>query len=767
MKYIILFTILVSNNLYSQTQESIYERTNLAKSYIEAGLDQDAIEVYKSILAIQSEILGEHNIELVKVLFSLSDIYFNLNIPDSSKIYLNKALDIQYYNFLINQKKYIPTYERLKSVYSAAEDSNKVIQIDSLIFTLNDLDSSFLYFKKDSLITYPDIVSLRPNVIDSTSLVSDYSLNDKAVELINNGISLLNTGLYSESISYFDQAVKLNSNIVDLDYLISIEYGDSTQINYLIDALSETQYFDSTITTQSLFSAILFDKVLKPKLDIIELINNYIILYPNDIKGYLYNADIYFQMENYLDAMFYYYRVLRINPNYIKANLMLAKCLIKMNDYQGSIKLLSLVYDLDENNFDSKFHLGYSFYKLENYDQAIKEFTHALLLNANDANTYYYLGNSYSLINKKKQALESFNRAIRLDPYNGDAHFELGKIYEIVLKKKLALDHYKLADKYINSHDLNYTYGLLLYNEQLYRKAIISLRQFIIYEPENVEVLEILGDIFIKESRYPEAIDTYNRLIDKSPDISLYYINIAEAYYELGNYSMAKAHYQKALTLNEEDADILLRLGSICNLLYEYKNAQEYLNESISCGHTSKDLLFELGIAYGGQKKYLPALIALKEALNYSLDDPILHYQLGVIYREMFIFDLAILEYKIYLNTYRNDPIAYRFIGDSYMNLKNYQDAIINFRKASELYNDEDINTLYSLGKCYFYIEDFKESVRYYKSIIRIEHDFAEAHGELVKAYYALKKFKEAKKECNILFMLDRTLFNTIDYCYN
>ena len=79
MKYIILFTIFLFNNLYSQTQESIYDRINLAESYVEAGLEQDAIEVYKNVLAIQSDILGKQHIELVKVLFSLSDIYFNLN----------------------------------------------------------------------------------------------------------------------------------------------------------------------------------------------------------------------------------------------------------------------------------------------------------------------------------------------------------------------------------------------------------------------------------------------------------------------------------------------------------------------------------------------------------------------------------------------------------------------------------------------------------------------------------------------------------------
>ena len=767
MKYIILLTIFSLNNTFGQEKESIYEKINLAESYLDAGFADDAIDVYKNIFVLQKNILGENNIELVNTLHTLSDIYLEINAIDSAKVYLKKALDIQYYNFLHKQKKYTTTYEKLKNIFLYDNDSTKVSQIDSMLNILNDLDNQFQYIKSDSLLVFPEIISLRPAFIDSTNLVSEYSLNDRAIEMIDYGLSLINAGLFSESIKVFDNAIKLKANIIDLDYLQKIEFGDSLNIKNLINTYNEAESIDSTINTQHLFNAILYDKIGKNKKEIIASLLKHITLFNDDIKGYEYLGKLYFENGQYLDAIHYYHRILLINPKYISANMKLAKCLIYFEDYKMAIEKLSLIIELDENNFEAKYYLGYCLFHLNNYNEAIKEFTHALLLNSNDALTYYYLGKSYILINKKKQALEAFIMSSDLNPFDGNTHFELGKIYESILKTNLAIEKYKLADKYIDNHELNYIYGTLLYNEQLYREAIRPLREYIIFEENNTEVLEMLGDIFIKENRYPESIDTYNRLVEQYPDNENFYENIAYSYNQLNNYNMAKKYYEKVLLFDEENANILFQLGSISNLLYQYKEAEEYLTESISCSYASKDLLFELGLSYGGQKKYLQASMALKEAINFSLDDPILHYQLGAIYQEMFIFDLAIQEYRIYLETYRNDPIAYRLIGDSYVNLNNYQDAIINYRKAAELYNYEDLLSLYKLGESYFNIEDYNNAAKYFKSALKINYDHAQTHAYLASTYTILKKYREAKKECDILYMLDRESYNNIDYCIN
>ena len=110
MIYILLIALNLNAILFSESQESIHEKINLANSYVEAGLEEDAIIIYKNIFSIQKEVLGEYNPELIKTLFSLSDLYLMKNNKDSSEIYLKRALDIQYYNFLVKQKDYIKTY---------------------------------------------------------------------------------------------------------------------------------------------------------------------------------------------------------------------------------------------------------------------------------------------------------------------------------------------------------------------------------------------------------------------------------------------------------------------------------------------------------------------------------------------------------------------------------------------------------------------------------------------------------------------------------
>ena len=40
-----------------------------------------------------------------------------------------------------------------------------------------------------------------------------------------------------------------------------------------------------------------------------------------------------------------------------------------------------------------------------------------------------------------------------------------------------------------------------------------------------------------------------------------------------------------------------------------------------------------------------------------------------------------------------------------------------------------------------------------------------QSRTELVDLYIALNKSREAKKECEIIYMLDREIYNSIEYC--
>ena len=106
-------------------------------------------------------------------------------------------------------------------------------------------------------------------------------------------------------------------------------------------------------------------------------------------------------------------------------------------------------------------------------------------------------------------------------------------------------------------------------------------------------------------------------------------------------------------------------------------------------------------------------------------------------------------------------------LADCYSNTNQFEQSIIYYRKALELYNYQDIKTTYSLGLSYFEISDNINAAKYFKSILKINYDFSKAHHMLVKTYLNLGRFREAKKECDILFMLDTSLYNSLDYCKN
>ena len=86
----------------------------------------------------------------------------------------------------------------------------------------------------------------------------------------------------------------------------------------------------------------------------------------------------------------------------------------------------------------------------------------------------------------------------------------------------------------------------------------------------------------------------------------------------------------------------------------------------------------------------------------------------------MEIYDLAIIEFQQYIDKIEDDPISYRLLGDCYANLKQFEQSIINYRKALELYDYEDVKTIYSLGLSYFEISDNINAAKYFKSILKL-----------------------------------------------
>ena len=132
----------------------------------------------------------------------------------------------------------------------------------------------------------------------------------------------------------------------------------------------------------------------------------------------------------------------------------------------------------------------------------------------------------------------------------------------------------------------------------------------------------------------------------------------------------------------------------------------------------------------------------------------------------MFKYILIQLIYISFLFTFDIDEWIYlKKVGSIHSIIED--EELVHFITSNGIYSYDDINILYHLGFCYLKINDYTNAAKYFKSIIRINPDHPETHNNLISIYAKLNKLKEARKECDILFMLDRELYYLNSFCIN
>ena len=755
-----LFLILILSIASSENITSIHDKKIIANSYYESELYDDAIIIYEEILENQKTIFGATSQNTLSTLKKLYELQLLNNNTDQGLYYLQEFINIQSSFIIKQQNLYLEPLSSLKTIYTNKKNPDFVFKIDSLI---NILSNNLDIFIHDTLKT--ELPYLIINTTDNSE--TEYSIDDSALEYIELGLTYLKNGLFTESKIHLVNALKLETNILDVKYFDNLDFG--IEQDELMNILKEDLVIDS-LNTENYFYLGLFNYKNKAYKEAIKYFKEYNYYHNNDINGLLFLGRINELQDDWLDAIFCYHRALQIEVNNFNANLSLAMALMNVSSYNEAINILKYIIKENNDNFNLVYSLGISYYQTQDYNNAIKYLTQSLLLKPNNDQVYYYLGLAYNNINAYKKALDAMKKTISINSSFGLAHYELAKIYQIILNDELAIKHFELAKKEISNDDLNYQLGLLYFKNEMYFKAMQPLKEYIIKNLEDVTTLEILGTTFMNIDRYPEAIDIYLRLIESNnsensneEQYKIYLQNIAEAYYQLNDFDNAIKYFIQLLEINNQNYNTLVSIGSILNKQNNFIESERYLTAALNSSYPNKSLLIQLGISYGGQEKFLQSLISFKEALKLSLEDPIIHYQLGIIYKELDIYDLAIKEFLYYLETNKKDDITLLLIGECYMKLKDFNNAIIYLNKSYKI--NKNIKSLFNIGKCYEQLGDTNNSAKYFKLVIKKDPNHVRSREKLVSIYKNSYRYREAKKECEIIYMLDRAIYNSINYC--
>ena len=230
----------------------------------------------------------------------------------------------------------------------------------------------------------------------------------------------------------------------------------------------------------------------------------------------------------------------------------------------------------------------------------------------------------------------------------------------------------------------------------------------------------------LDKGRAVEALGLLKKLENIEADDSEIFILKGMAYGILGDIQGALKMFDKALTLDSDDAEyVLFSITSVLQNLNYYKQMIPYMLKLIELEPDFKAHLFDLAFAYDKIDDYENSI---KYYLEYLEDDPYSDsawYNLGIIYNKLDIYDKAIEAYDFALAINSQNTFAL-FNKANILNLtEKYREAIQVYHEYIE--NEPDsFEAMTYLAECYEKIDNLAMAEKYYQEAIDLAPDYAD-----------------------------------------
>jgi len=320
---------------------------------------------------------------------------------------------------------------------------------------------------------------------------------------------------------------------------------------------------------------------------------------------------------------------------------------------------------------------------------------------------------------------------------------------------KLAIEYFtKVIDKdsgHCESFLYRATCNYILNN---YEKAHEDVDVAIRYNYRLEWAYNIKGNIYRYQGQPDKAVEYYDKGIALDKYYSYYYINKADALYNLEKYREAIETVNKSPEKNETGEEFKIR-AKCYYMLTDYPNAINEITQYININPKEKSGYEYRGDYHKYNNEYAKALADYKKCLRLSPDDPDIYNSIGQLYDDLNEYAKAINYYDKAIKI-KNDYYYYYYckaISLYYMN------------KFSEC--EKNIDKSLELDKTYFppllykgYISEtrreFNKTIETDKMILSYDYNYKSALEQMARVYIELRNMDEAQKVLEQLFNLDK-----------
>jgi tetratricopeptide (TPR) repeat protein len=278
----------------------------------------------------------------------------------------------------------------------------------------------------------------------------------------------------------------------------------------------------------------------------------------------------------------------------------------------------------------------------------------------------------------------------------------------------------------ITAEDLNRRAVALLRQGQL-EQAKIHLQKALELQPNNAEIHTNLGNVFIYQQRYDEAIAEYQKALRIRPDLFAAQYILAIALHDKGKLHEAEDHYRQALRLDPAHAEAHYSLGITLMVLGRVAEAIVCYRQALRLNPSFAEACNNLGNALGQQDLLDEAIRYYERGLALKPQSAEIHFNLGIARQRQKKLDEAIHCYRQALRLKPDYAGASMNLGNALSAQNKNAEAIQCYRRVLEL-RPGDAEALTNLGNVHRDQGCFDEALAFFEQALRQDATRAVPH---------------------------------------
>ncbi|MEI6128030.1 MAG: tetratricopeptide repeat protein, partial [Pseudomonadota bacterium] len=252
--------------------------------------------------------------------------------------------------------------------------------------------------------------------------------------------------------------------------------------------------------------------------------------------------------------------------------------------------------------------------------------------------------------------------------------------------------------------------------------------------PSSPEVLYNFGLSMLKQNKYAQAVDCFQKALHLHPNSDKIYNSLGFALYAEGKYAEALQTIDKALMLNPQSAEACTSRGLIFKDQGNYEEAFFWFKKALDQELPYFKAYVSLGMLYYDQGLKEKAFDVLQKALKISPHNSSLYNALGLIYSRENSFEKALEHFEKALTYNSSNTEALNNIALLFINKKNFHKAYPFLVRAVRLTPDAPELHL-NMGIVFFNLKKINDALAEYNKALDLKPDYADAHFNAAVAY--------------------------------